>query len=365
MKLGVIALLGSGETGPSMTKVHRQLFSTLDEVRAVALDTSYAFQANVPQMTEKIVEYFATSLNREITPLHFADHTTASAVEAAIFRQRIREANYVFSGPGSPSYALRQWSAIGAGSELESVVQSGGVLCFASAAALTLGAFTAPIYEIYKAGATGHWLDGLDVLALAGLKCAVIPHFDNAEGGNYDTRYCYLGEDRLARLETELPADAGILGIDEHTAAIIDLAEGTIAVIGRANAYWRRGGEIRVLANGSTTQLSEIQSFIPTPEAPRTPIKETMGTVEALANAASQGGPQGLEAIAELARLASNAHQDYIDASPVIDELLELRNEARVRKDFDLSDQLRNLLVRLEVEVMDGPNGSTWRREPH
>ena len=30
---------------------------------------------------------------------------------------------------------------------------------------------------------------------------SVIPHFDNAEGGNHDTRFCYLGERRLAVLE--------------------------------------------------------------------------------------------------------------------------------------------------------------------
>ena len=35
-------------------------------------------------------------------------------------------------------------------------------------------------------------------MAEAGLDAVVIPHFDNAEGGNHDTRFCYLGERRLA-----------------------------------------------------------------------------------------------------------------------------------------------------------------------
>ena len=69
--LGVLALLGSGEIAPSMTKVHRQLLKRLEPVRAVSLDTAYGFQANVPQMTEKIIEYFATSLRYDIKPLHF------------------------------------------------------------------------------------------------------------------------------------------------------------------------------------------------------------------------------------------------------------------------------------------------------
>ena len=109
MTLGVLALLRSGEIAPSMTKVHRQLLKRLDPVRAVSLDTAYGFQANVPQMTEKIVDYFATSLRVPITPLHFTLFEGSSEVERAAFRQDVRAANYVFAGPGSPSYALHQW----------------------------------------------------------------------------------------------------------------------------------------------------------------------------------------------------------------------------------------------------------------
>ena len=76
---------------------------------------------------------------------------------------------------------------------------------FSSAAALTLGRATVPVYEIYKVGVDPYWLEGLDLLAEVGLNVAVIPHYDNAEGGNHDTRFCYLGERRLAMLEPELP----------------------------------------------------------------------------------------------------------------------------------------------------------------
>jgi hypothetical protein len=116
--LGVLALLGSGEIAPSMTKVHRQLLKRVDPVRAVSLDTAYGFQANVPQMTEKIVDYFATSLRVDIEPLHFTLFEGSSEVERAAFRQDVRAANYVFAGPGSPSYALHQWSPLGLAEDL-------------------------------------------------------------------------------------------------------------------------------------------------------------------------------------------------------------------------------------------------------
>ena len=77
--------------------------------------------------------------------------------------------------------------------------------CFASAAALTLGSHTIPVYEIYKAGEPASWVPGLDVVrSVTGLPAVIIPHFDNAEGGHHDTRFCYLGERRLSMMEREL-----------------------------------------------------------------------------------------------------------------------------------------------------------------
>jgi len=344
-----------------MTKVHRQLFNMLGEVRAVALDTSYAFQANVPQMTAKIVDYFAVSLRQDIQPVHLGDITTTSPVEQAMVRQAVRNANYVFAGPGSPSYALRQWSAAGVADELKAVARSGGVVSFASAAALTLGAFTAPIYEIYKAGATPYWLDGMDVLSLAGLRCAVIPHYDNAEGENYDTRFCYLGEERLSHMESQLPTDVGILGIDEHTAVIINLERSELTVVGRANAYWRRAGYTTILENGSVTLVRDIRNNIPyvvNPVTESTPRDET--EIEFLASTAAMGGPQGMEAIAVLAKLATTLELTMDETSTLIDELLKFRDEARDHRDFALADRIRQILDDGGVEVTDEVNGSRW-----
>ena len=93
---------------------------------------------------------------------------------------------------------------------------------FASAAALTLGIATVPVYEIYKCGEDPHWLEGLDVTSAAGIRAAIIPHYDNNEGGTHDTRFCYLGERRLSIMERDLPEGAFVLGVDEHTACTFD-----------------------------------------------------------------------------------------------------------------------------------------------
>jgi hypothetical protein len=357
--MGVLALLGSGEIAPSMTKVHRQLLNRLSDVRAVSLDTPYGFQANVPQMTEKIVDYFATSLNLAIKPLRYESFVRSDEVERAIFRQEVRAANYVFAGPGSPSYAVQQWELIGLADDLNATLREGGTLCFASAAALTLGELTVPVYEIYKVGTSPHWLRGLDILAMAGIRGAIIPHYDNAEGGNYDTRYCYLGEERLIELENQLPEDTGILGIDEHTAAIIDLEANTLSVLGKRNVSWRLRGNSQTFENGSTVTLDQIQSFHPaTTSAPTT--AQPAAEFDTLLDLARSGGEAGVEAIAQLARMAIAGGKGYIDPTPLVTNLLDLRVKARTDRNFALADQIRDILVHSGIEVMDGSTGSTW-----
>ncbi|HWD95744.1 MAG TPA: hypothetical protein VG246_04910, partial [Acidimicrobiales bacterium] len=149
MAQGVLAILGSGETAPGMTKIHRQILESLQPTNAVNVDTAYGFQLNVPQMSEKLEEYFDVSLHLKMTTLHFPSYERASDVERTLFKQRVRQADYVFAGPGSPTYALSQWAPLHFEEDLLSVLDKGGCLCISSAASLTLGAYTAPIYEIY------------------------------------------------------------------------------------------------------------------------------------------------------------------------------------------------------------------------
>lgn len=179
----------------------------------------------------------------------FADERLTSAV---------RGARYVFAGPGSPSYALRKWTGTVVPSLLSEMLRHGGGVTFSSAAALTLGVSTIPVYEIYKSGEDPYWLAGLDLLSVAGMGAAVIPHYNNAEGGTHDTRFCYLGERRLAFLETQLPDASFVLGVDEHTAITFDLDErvGTIAGLGVVTV--RAAGRSRTFATGETVKIDEI-----------------------------------------------------------------------------------------------------------
>ena len=178
---------------------------------------------------------------------------------AATAVARIREARYLMAGPGSPSYALRQWADGPIPSALADHLRDGGILTMASAAALTLGVVTIPVYEIYKVGTDPGWLPGLDLLGPAtGLQAAVVPHYDNAEGGNHDTRFCYMGERRLRILERQLPPGTFILGVDSHTALVLDLDRRTAAVSGLGGVTVRVDGRGTVFPSGSEVGIDVL-----------------------------------------------------------------------------------------------------------
>ena len=361
MAKGKLVLLGSGETAPGMTKVHRELLSGLGEVRAVNLDTPYGFQLNVPQMTQKLVDYFKVSLQTDLKPLSFTNYEKTSGVERELFRQSVREANYVFAGPGSPSYALAQWKGLDLQEDLLHVLDNGGVVCFSSAAALTLGAFTAPIYEIYKAGAEPYWLEGLNLMGLLGINCAVIPHFNNAEGQDYDTSCCYLGLERLEELEKMLPADVATLGIDEHTALMFDFETQALTITGKGSGHWRRNIEMLNLTSGLNINLGKLSGRKPAVKKNR--VKSESKPVETpleLAVLVEKGGNGALEALSKLVSLASNEKEWNIDSNSLVEALLEKRNSLKVDGNYEAADQIRDVLLEIGLKIEDTSAGSTW-----
>jgi hypothetical protein len=260
----ILAVMGSGETSPTMVTVHRALVARLAVARprAVLLDTPYAFQEHAADVSQRARAYFARSVGLDVTaiagPGPTGDGDPGPGGDLGI----LRGADWVFSGPGSPSYALAHWQGATEQALRDRVAAGEGVTVMASAAAATIGFAALPVYEIYKAGAVPHWLDGLDLLTFLGLHVVLIPHYDNTEGGTHDTRYCYLGERRLSVLERELPAGAAVLGVDEHTAVIFDLKAAVVEVVGRGTLTVRRAGRSTVLPAGTVIPLAQLQALV-------------------------------------------------------------------------------------------------------
>jgi cyanophycinase-like exopeptidase len=405
---GLLVVMGSGETAPTMVKPHRAIFERIGDAPAVLLDTPYGFQENADDISARAVGYFAASVGRTVSPLSWR-----TAPPPGLARDRalkaLDEAGWIFAGPGSPTYALRQWRDTPVPDTFGRTLERGGVVVFASAAALTLGSHTVPVYEIYKAGFEPEWIPGLDLVRQAtGLPAVVIPHYDNAEGGHHDTRFCYLGERRLSTMERELPADALVLGIDEHTGVLFDLDARSATVVGRGGFTIRRGGRNIVHPSGSVVAFDEIAGFsgvaAPAPATPTVPStvddggtgslraeadrldgvftsayghRDVDGCVAALLDleqvlvdwsADTLTSDEGEHARTVLRRMVlrlgelatAGATDPRTVVAPFVGVLLELRATARAARDFATSDRVRDALVAAGVEVRDTPDGVAW-----
>ncbi|MEI8023160.1 MAG: hypothetical protein WCH63_03120 [Actinomycetota bacterium] len=415
----ILAVMGSGETSPTMVSTHRMLAAKLAKTsRAVLLDTPYGFQENAPELATKAVEYFQTSINLVLEVAGLTEIIAADALAVERGLQKVADADYVFAGPGSPTYALRQWSGTPLAGLLNKKLHDGGIVTFASAAALTLGKFTLPVYEIYKVGEDPRWLDGLNILGEIGINVALIPHYNNAEGGHHDTRFCYMGERRLAMLERELPDDVYVLGVDEHTGLVIDLDTETVNVVGKGVVTIRIHGESTQIASGETFPVDRLRdpAQATARDTKKIEISQSKTSAQkvtevapaifdsnlreatdrlnqvflnALADSDADGAARAAlelddaisgwsgdtlqsdatdharavlrSMITRLAAAATGGLRDPRDVlGPFVQVLLDLRAQVRSDKRFDLSDIIRDRLAAINVEVRDTPDGAQW-----
>jgi cyanophycinase-like exopeptidase len=407
--MGRIVLIGSGETAPAMVKVHRAVMDASGAGPALMLDTPYGFQVNADDLTHRTQRYFAESVGHSVEPVRWRSRADDDHAQALA---QISQAAWLFAGPGSPTYALSQWHDTPMPGAISDVVRRGGTVVLGSAAAVTAGRWALPVYEIYKVGSAPHWVDGLDLLSeFLGLRVAVIPHFDNAEGGTYDTRYCYLGEERLKTLEGQID-DGVVLGVDEHTAIIIDVDQKSLEVVGSGVMTVRRAGSSQTLPSGSTcsvSQLEDLASGVSPSQTPATPTPSTEPAGDerrqpsldsevddhrnrfdtAIANrnvqaavAAVLGVEQAIDAWsadtlqsdsvdrarrelrAMVVRLGDLVAAGMADPravlAPVVEQVLAARSEAREARDFAASDLLRDVLVNAGISVNDTPGGVEW-----
>jgi hypothetical protein len=411
-----IVVMGSGETAPTMVKVHREVFAACPPGPAVMLDTPFAFQMNRDELVTRTRAYFAQSVGQDVDVAVWSGTEGPAQEEKSL--ALLDRAAWAFAGPGSPTYALRRWRGTRVPAALAGVVRRGGTVVLGSAAAVTLGSHAVPVYEIYKVGADPAWADGLDLLGeVTGVAAAVVPHYDNKEGATHDTRYCYLGEERLALLEESLPDEVGVLGVDEHTAMVVDVEGRTMTVSGNGLVSVRRRGTTATFAAGESLGLDELSALLRgeraaggsrapagVPEKTAVPVvsdepvalslraeadrartafeaalaaRDADGCVAAvlgLEQAIADWQSDTLQSddadearrvlralVVRLGELAERGAADpAVGVAPFVEALIDVRRVARDNKDFGTSDLVRDRLVAAGVEVHDTPDGTEW-----
>jgi len=200
------------------------------------------------------------------------------------------------------------------------------------------------------------------------------------------------------------------LGVDEHTAAVLDLDADTVTVLGRGALTVRRQGASTLFTPGTTVPIDELRAIAagdepapgPSPaqhraaETPQAPpslsaeaqrladvfntglgsrdvnaavtavLELEQAIVDRSADTEEMDGTEGPRAtlrrmvtrLAELAELGARDPRQTL--APFVEALLELREHAREQGSWTLADTLRDRLTTAGIEVRDTPRGPLW-----
>jgi hypothetical protein len=332
-------LFGSGETSANGQKAFDWLFRRLAQpLRVAILETPAGFELNSQQVAQRIADFLRQRLQNysPITTLVPARSrgTALSPDEPDVVAPLLRS-NVIFLGPGSPSYAVRQLRDSLAWHLLCARHRCGAAIALASAATIAASACALPVYEIYKVGEGPHWKPGLDFFASFGLKLALVPHWNNTDGGaELDTSRCFMGRARFEPMLAMLPADVVVLGVDEQTALAIDWSLESGLVLGQGSVTVLRAGVTKVFGSGQSFPLTELGPYrLPLPAA---------------------GIPV---AIWQQALAAEDPEPAVNEPPPLVLELAHKRQQARDRRDWTTADALRQEIEALGWQVQDTAEG--------
>lgn len=371
---GPIVLFGSGETSPSGRKIFEHVFRQLPPQPKIALlETPAGFEQNSARVIGRVAEFFQHRLENyqpQTFPIPARARGTLHSPDNAELLAPLLDADLIFMGPGSPTYAVRQLCDSLAWQYTIARHRLGAALAFASAAAIAASACALPVYEIYKVGEDLHWKDGLDFFGLYGLSLVFIPHWNNNDGGaELDTSRCFMGQNRFARLMKILPADHTVVGLDEKTALIIEPETGqcrveglgAVTLIHTAHSHTRplpnyaenlaeialqRNGHIHQRGSGEKFPLSELGHFKPyRPEASLPP----------------QVWERALARVWQSEKEEAPRESEPTPPAEIL-ALLDQRQAARAGRDWRASDALRDRLSALGWEVRDTPAGPVLYR---
>ncbi|MCS6964287.1 MAG: hypothetical protein NZM16_09600 [Thermoflexus sp.] len=332
---GKIVLFGSGEIASAGRRGHAAAMADFEPpVKVAVLETPAGFELNSARVAGRVAEFIRERLMEfrpRVLVIPARKRGTSLSPDDPYLVAPLLEADYIFMGPGSPTYAIRQLSGSVAWRYLLARHRQGASLGLASAAAIAVSAWAIPVYEIYKAGHDPHWVRGLDLFGDFGLQLAIVSHWNNQEGGaEVDTSRCFMGRERFEAMRRFLPPEVVILGIDEHTMAVFDFQKGVVEVLGLGRVTIIRADGTREVEAGEAFPMAWLGDIrIPPP-------------IEAQPPPGAPGFPRPI-------------------LPPEVVALIREREAARQRRDWATADALRKRIQALGYEVQDTREGPRWR----
>jgi hypothetical protein len=337
-KLGTITFFGSGENSSFGRSIHELLIKKFSPpVKIGLIETPAGFEAN-PHLWYKNLENLMIkglkNYKPEIVRIEALVKDGEYGVNNQKYVEQLRKMDYIHTGAGSPTYALKMFKDSLIWKECLNKLRNGFALSFASAASVAVGKYSLPVYEIFKVGEDLHWNEGLNLLEKYGINLTFIPHWNNQEGGSrIDTSRCFMGKKRFEKLEKIIWKKSVIVGIDEFTALIIIPSKQIIIKQGKGSVLIKFGQMKMELEENLIYPLDILKGKM---------IK----------------GKRVLKKTIQSLFLSSPKRQKIIDQFPEeIIILLQQRKMAKENNNFSLSDKLRQKIESFGYEVRDTLKG--------
>ena len=336
---GKVLIISSGETSAGAHDMYQRVFETLPRpVRVAILESPAGFELNSPLVAGKVADFIKISMRNfspSITVIPARRRDGYFSTNNPEIVEPMLQANFLYMGAGSPTYAVRQLKDSLAFRYLLGRHQNGAAICLSSAAAIAFGSKALPVYEVYKAGHDLHWVDGLDFFGPFGLDLAIVTHWDNREGGaQLDTSRCFMGRSRMAHLRRMLPSHTLVVGIDEHTGLLFDFETEQCHVVGNGGASILGRGCEEAYKAGTAFAMGRLGRYHPAAEVP------AYGPPVEAATEAEEAEPQPSEEVLDLVRKR--------------EAIREARNWAE-------ADALRQQIAEMGFEVQDTKEGPRLR----
>ena len=333
-------MFGSGETLPSSGPAYDFVVGILTAPLDISiLETPAGFQVNSENVAQNVADFIKKRLLNHNPHLRLiparAKGTDLSPDNVKVVEPMLLS-NWVFMGPGSPTYTIHQLKNSLALKYLYAMHYHGTALTLSSAAVLAISSLTLPVYEIYKVGEDLHWVKGLSFLKKYGLDIVCVPHWNNQDGGmDLDTSRCFMGVKRFNTLAAMLKSRKTLIGIDEQTAFCLTFdGSNSCKIFGKGSVTIFKNDVKQVFEKGDYT-LNDLGLSLSIPGRHQLIDDETWQIIEQV-HLQKENQPQ-----------------------PEIRILVEQREFARDEQNWEKADLLRNKIEQLGWDIedtLDGPS---------
>jgi hypothetical protein len=151
---GPVVLFGSGETSPSGRKIFERVLRQLPESPRIALlETPAGFELNSAQVIGRVADFLRHRLqnfNPRVTVIPARKRNTPFSPDDPEIVAPLYQADAIFMGPGSPTYAVRQLRDSLAWNIMIARHRIGAAIILASAATIAISTRSLPDYPWFS-----------------------------------------------------------------------------------------------------------------------------------------------------------------------------------------------------------------------